>query len=146
MLVFAGKGELEETVKKKAAALGIEKDVYLLGHRNDIQDLMQAFDAFVLPSRFEGLGIVYVEAQAAGLHTYASRGRVPKEADVTGDLMHYIRREDGPAEWAAGIAKAGGKRRDTREDIRKNGYDISCERERMEEKYTGEKQTKGLKG
>lgn len=146
VLVFAGKGELEEAVRKKAERLGIEKDVYLLGHRNDIPDLMQAFDVFVLPSRFEGLGIVYVEAQAAGLHTYASKGRVPKEAGVAGDLMHYIRREDGPAEWAAGIAKADGKRRDTKEDIRKNGYDISCEREKLEEIYTGAYQTAGLNG
>ena len=135
VLVFAGKGELQETVKKKAAALGIEKDVYLLGHRNDIQDLMQAFDVFVLPSRFEGLGIAYVEAQAAGLHTYASKGVVPEEAGIADDLMHYIRKEDGPAEWAAEIAKTDGKRRNTGKDIRNSGYDISTERKKLENIY-----------
>lgn len=135
VLVFAGKGELENAISEKARELGIEKDVYLLGHRNDIPDLMQAFDVFVLPSRFEGLGIVYVEAQAAGLHTYASKGLVPEDACAAAGLMHYIKKEDGPAAWAAAIAAAGKERRDTEKDIENSGYDISCERKKLENIY-----------
>ena len=136
VLVFAGKGELEKTVRERIWELGIEKDIRILGHRDDVPALMQAFDAFVLPSRFEGLGIVYIEAQAAGLQTYAPAGLVPKEACAVKDLMHFIGKEKGPAAWAEEIAKrAGTARRDTSREIKESGYEIECERKRLEQIY-----------
>ena len=135
VLVFAGKGDLEEEIREKAKNLGMEKDVLFLGHRDDIPDLMQAFDVFILPSRFEGLGIVYVEAQAAGLPSFAAKGNVPAEADIGCGLMHFFKKEEGPHVWADKILLAEKTRKDTSRDVRERGYDIRYERKRLEQIY-----------
>lgn len=58
----------------------------LLGAREDVPALLQAMDAFALPTRYEGFGIALLEAQAAGLPCFAPDGAVPREAAVTGLL------------------------------------------------------------
>ena len=67
VLILVGKGTLEEQVKKLVRELNISEKVIFLGLRNDIYKLLNAFDAFVLPSLFEGLPVVAIEAQANGL-------------------------------------------------------------------------------
>ena len=66
-LVWCGKGEAECSIKQKIKMLKLEMRVKMLGQRNDIAEILGASDIFLLPSRFEGLGIVLIEAQAAGL-------------------------------------------------------------------------------
>lgn len=66
-LVLVGTGNDFETVQKKIIDEQLTKKVTLLGVRNDVNELLQAFDIFLLPSRFEGLPIVGVEAQFSGL-------------------------------------------------------------------------------
>ena len=66
-LLWCGKGEDEYAIKQKIESLKLESRVKLLGTRNDVADILNASDIFLLPSRFEGLGIVLIEAQAAGL-------------------------------------------------------------------------------
>lgn len=63
-LLLVGDGELKEQVMEQVSKLGLEQAVLFLGVRNDVEKLMQAMDVFVLPSRYEGLGIVALEAQA----------------------------------------------------------------------------------
>lgn len=82
MLVIAGGGELEQHLKAKAAELGVASKVIFLGMYSDIAGILQAFDAFVFPSLFEGLGLAIIEAQAAGLPCVASTA-VPQETNVT---------------------------------------------------------------
>ena len=53
-----------------------------MGIRSDVNEIMQAMDVFVLPSRFEGLGIVLIEAQAAGLPCVTSKNVVPDIVNV----------------------------------------------------------------
>ena len=67
VLLWAGTGDMEEEAKAYAREKGVEDSVRFLGVRKDIPALMQAADAFLLPSIYEGLPIVAVEAQAAGL-------------------------------------------------------------------------------
>lgn len=67
LLFLAGIGPLQETIKEKVHSLKIEKKVIFLGERYDIPDWMQVFDCFLMPSFFEGLPFVLVEAQTAGL-------------------------------------------------------------------------------
>ena len=66
-LVLVGTGELLDNIKQKVSRLGIEESVIFLGARNDVNELMQAFDIFLLPSLYEGLPVVGIEAQASGL-------------------------------------------------------------------------------
>lgn len=137
LLLMVGIGELEGNVRDIICRYNLEKKVRLLGMRDDVNDLLQASDAFLLPSRFEGLGIVYVEAQAAGLHTYATEGKVPKEARVC-DLMHFCKEEATSEEWAHEILKHTAKetcRVSPVGDLQRYGYDIKMEAGKLLELY-----------
>ena len=77
-LVFVGKGELEERLKKDALNMGVSDKVKFLGWRDDVHEIMPIFDVFVLPSLNEGMGRVLVEAMAAGKPVVAScTGGIP---------------------------------------------------------------------
>ena len=79
LLVLAGDGELRETVRARAASLGLEGAVRFLGLRDDVPELLGAADAFVLSSAWEGLPIAVLEAMAAGLPVVATAvGGVPE--------------------------------------------------------------------
>ena len=71
-LVYVGKGDLEEGLKKEAYRIGVSDKVTFLGWRDDIPEIMQVLDIFVLPSLNEGMGRVLVEAMAAGKPIVAS--------------------------------------------------------------------------
>ena len=71
-LVIAGDGDGAETLKKQADKLGISSNVHWLGWRNDAQALMGAFDVFLLPSLWEGFGLVLLEAMARRIPIVAS--------------------------------------------------------------------------
>lgn len=66
-LLLIGVGESMDYIRNLVKALGVEADVIFLGLRHDVNRLMQAMDCFILPSRFEGLPVVGIEAQAADL-------------------------------------------------------------------------------
>jgi len=67
ILWLIGTGELKEKIREKVQRLKLEKHVVFLGVRSDVMNLMQAMDVFLLPSNYEGLPVVAVEAQAVGL-------------------------------------------------------------------------------
>lgn len=124
-LIIAGSGELETEIRNKIKTLGLEKNVKLLGLREDVNDILLAIDVFVLPSRYEGLGIVYIEAQASGLLSFGSEGVVPHEVKVT-DLMEFIPLEKSSKYWANKILNHSNKyeRVDTSKEIKLRGYDL----------------------
>ena len=66
-LLLVGSGPLEDEIKKKVERLGLKDSVLFLGQRDDINKLYSVMDVFCLPSLYEGLPVVGVEAQAAGL-------------------------------------------------------------------------------
>ena len=77
-LVFVGKGELEDELRKQAMEMGVADKVFFLGWRGDVPEIMQILDVLVLPSLNEGMGRVLVEAMAAGKPVVASLvGGVP---------------------------------------------------------------------
>jgi len=65
-LLIAGTGDLENAIRDFASKFSLENKIHLLGFRKDIPNLMRTFDVFLLPSLWEGFGIVLIEAMAAG--------------------------------------------------------------------------------
>ena len=94
ILMLIGQGEGEENIKKKVSDLGIEENVRFMGVRSDVNQLFQAIDTFVLPSRFEGLPLVLIEAQTAGLKCYAS-----KDVITADSFLWQIMRRSGQEEY-----------------------------------------------
>lgn len=82
MIAFVGDGPDKSAVQQHAEKLGIADHILFLGQRSDANRLYQAFDVFCLPSLYEGLGMVAVEAQVSNLPCLLS-DTVPLEADVT---------------------------------------------------------------
>lgn len=70
VLVLVGEGPLKEEIKKLVKERNIETNVLFLGQRSDVNELLQAMDVFVLPSLYEGLPVIGVEAQASGFHVF----------------------------------------------------------------------------
>lgn len=98
VLILVGEGNNKEKIIQMCKEKGIERYVRFLGTRNDINRIMQSFDAFIFPSLYEGLGIVMIEAQAAGLHCVMS-DCVPTEVIATKKVA--IKSVDEPdKEWA----------------------------------------------
>lgn len=75
-----------QEIRKKVRNLRLDDKVYFLGSRNDIDKLLQAIDCFVMPSLFEGLSIVCIEAQTSGLRCYIS-DTITNEIDVTNNVV-----------------------------------------------------------
>lgn len=82
ILLLVGVGEKEEELRRQVKNLGIEDKVHFLGNRSDVNELYQAMDVFVMPSFFEGIPVVGVEAQFAGLPCIFS-DKVPEEVKFT---------------------------------------------------------------
>ncbi len=123
MLVFAGDGPCEEDCKKKAAEYGISENVLFLGMRPDVPDILQAADAFALPSFWEGLPVTGIEAQASGLHCVVSDG-VTEEIDALG-MVEFVSLKEPVEVWAKKLIEAAEKPRlDTYDSIKSSGYDI----------------------
>ena len=71
--VFVGKGELKDDLIKLADSCGVEDQVVFLGLREDVPELLQVFDIVCLASLYEGMGMVLLEAQAAGRPVVATK-------------------------------------------------------------------------
>jgi len=89
-LLLVGQGSLLEEVKKLAGELGLEDKVRFLGVRRDIPELMNAADAFVLSSRWEGFGLVLAEAMACQLPVVAADSGGPREILHGGSLGFLV--------------------------------------------------------
>lgn len=103
ILLLIGEGKLHDDIVEKINQLGISDRVILTGARGDISALLQAMDVLVLPSFFEGLGIVVVEGQASGVPCIVS-DKVPLEAKLT-DLVDYLSIDRTQKLWAETIVK-----------------------------------------
>lgn len=71
-LLLVGDGPLIQTVKQQVKELSLDKDVLFLGHRDDVDKLLNMMDYIIFPSRYEGLPISLVEAQANGVPVFYS--------------------------------------------------------------------------
>lgn len=136
ILILVGDGPLDSEIMEKITALNLENKVYMLGVREDIHHLLNAFDIFVFPSRHEGLPVTLVEAQGAGLPCVISN-KITNEVDMGIGLVDYL-----PITltrtWVQHIIKlAMDKRvRKTRQKaLAQKGYDIKSTAQQMESAY-----------
>jgi len=138
-LMLVGEGSLETIIQDKVNNLGLSDKVLFTGVRTDIANLLQAMDLLVMPSLFEGLPVVLIESQAAGLPTLIST-QISDEVKIT-NLVENLSLEDSPNEWAqksvAMMEKL--KRRNTYQELFEAGYDMPSVA-RWYEEFLGDKQ------
>lgn len=135
ILLLAGQGPLMDEIKEKVNRLNLINSVMFLGQRNDANKLYQVFDVFLLPSLYEGLPVVGVEAQAAGLLCILSDDMTRETKMLESTIM--INLNTRLDEWADTILTAyKGKQNDnTIEIMDKNGFNIKTEAIKLENYY-----------
>jgi len=134
VLLLVGQGPLENEIKEKVDRLGLSDSVKFLGQRDDVSELYQVFDAFLLPSLYEGLPVVGVEAQAAGLLCVLSSD-MTKETKIL-DSTEFVDLDQEVKEWANKILNNDlNNRKEKCENLVNSQYNIKKEAVRLEEKY-----------
>lgn len=138
VLVAVGRGQEkeEEAIKQYGVSLGIDDQIRYLGVRSDVPQLLNAFDLFVLPSLFEGLPVVLIEAQASGLRQIVS-DKITREMNIT-DLIDFLPIVGTEKEWAQKIESYRNcqtNRTEYAKKVTEAGYDIKEASLRMQEFY-----------
>ena len=137
VLVMIGFGELEEKMMNKINAYGLSECIQNMGRRDDIKQFYNAFDAFLLPSLYEGMPVVGVEAQCCGLPIFFSKNIT--EETTACDLAYYIGLDEDADVWAEKIIPVVEKnmlvRRSYVNEIKENGFDSNKEAQRLQEFY-----------
>ena len=131
-LMLVGDGVLREKTEQQVIKLGIEDKVVFVGYNQNIESYYSAFDIFVLPSLFEGLGIVAIEAQANGIPCILADS-VPDEAVVAQNVEKIS--IDSENQWIEGILKCCMERQNNYSVLVSAGYDISVEVEKLQNLY-----------
>ena len=136
-LLLISDGPRFEQVKEKVARLGLEDAVIFAGRRSDVAAIYSAMDLFILPSLWEGLSLVTMEAQANGLQALVS-DVVPRETECT-DHVFYKALPDGAESWAEEMLRIKQLQHNREEDKRlqltEKGFDIYAETERLRKLY-----------
>ena len=140
LLLLAGDGETRPAVEDKLERLGLRDDALLLGRRDDAGRLYQAMDVFLLPSRYEGLPLVTVEAQAAGLKAVVSTA-VTEEAKVRDDMV-FLELSAGAERWAEEALAADRDGRAYEGDY--SAFDVTVQAKHLEQFYCGLVQAKDV--
>ena len=115
-LLLVGEGSLRKELEDLAKEYNISDMIHIVGIREDINVMLHSMDVFVFPSIFEGLGLVLLEAQAAGLPCIVSEAIQP-EADLGLNLFSKLNLSDGVEVWSQYITKSVNKKEDSLEKI-----------------------------
>lgn len=133
-LLLVGVGERMEEIRQRIAAAGLSEKVILLGARSDVERIYQAMDIFILPSLYEGLPVVAVEAQASGLPVICS-DKMPKETLVLSG-SRQVPLSESPAKWAEIILQTETGNRDAAISCLAGGeYDMQSQAKKMQDYY-----------
>ena len=135
LLLLVGQGPLKEEIENKVKELKLNDSVRFLGQRNDANELYQVFDVFCLPSLYEGLPVVGVEAQASGLLCILSNA-MTKETKVL-DITKFMSLNNPPKEWADSILDdvKKYKRVDISKEMTSKNFNIKEEAKKLEKYY-----------
>lgn len=133
-LILIGDGALHDDIVNEIEQLDLTSYVLCLGVRNDVPELMQAMDVFVLPSHHEGLPVVGIEAQTSGLPCVFS-STITKEVNITKNV-EFIDLEADKEYWANRILlRKGYTRVATDAQVKEAGYDIVDQAQNLEKFY-----------
>lgn len=122
--IFIGDGEERTDAELVVRSSGLENRIHFIGAVDNVNEWMSAIDCLLMPSLFEGLPFVLVEAQAAGVPCVVSSA-VSEEANLTG-LVEYIDLTEDIGVWADKILEACQKKRlDTTQQLIDAGYSIT---------------------
>ena len=133
--LMIGDGELYEKCVTKIHEYGMRDVVTILSHRTDVNELLQAMDMIVFPSRYEGFSVAMIEMQAASLRILTSDAVSP-DINITGEV-YFKNLNDGVESWADEAIKLS---KYSRENIdvnilREKGFDIHAEAEKLRKYY-----------
>jgi len=137
VLLYVGDGSLRSQLKNEANESGLSDNVRFLGFQNNISNLLQASDLFVMPSHFEGLGISAIEAQCSGLFCLLSE-KIPREAVITGKTKCLKLNEKLWVDEINMLAQKGYKRENCSGEVISAGFSLKKQVGKLEELYTGE--------
>jgi glycosyltransferase involved in cell wall biosynthesis len=134
-LLLVGDGPLRPAVERMVADLGLGDRVVFAGVRRDVARLMRGvMDVFVLPSHYEGLPLVGIEAQAAGLPLVLS-DTITDEVDVIPELIQRRSLKEQPEAWAGAVLAAQPRRADALARMRQSPFDLGRAVRNLEEFY-----------
>lgn len=108
-LLLVGDGDLRQQIEIAAKKESISDNIKFVGIRNDISIMLHSMDIFVFPSKYEGLGLVLLEAQASGLPCIVSEAIQP-EANLEIGLVSRLSLADGPEIWADKVIEQASKK------------------------------------
>ena len=132
-----GAGILEEEMKMRIHECNLQDSMSWLGRREDIQQFYNAFDAFLLPSRYEGLPVVGLESQSCGLPMFFSTAVTPEASAC--ELGHFIDLKEGASGWAEKIIPIVEMnipvRRSHAQEVANAGFDSKTEALRLQQYY-----------
>lgn len=134
-LILVGDGDLRNEIESQIRTLQIESAVILTGNRSDVANLLQAADCFLLPSRWEGLPVVAVEAQAAGLPCFLSE-TITRDINIS-PLVHYVSIDNGPEPWLQALRDADTSRKNVLSQIKDAGFDVNSTVAWLQDFYSG---------
>ena len=126
LLLLIGDGPLKQMIEEKVKNYNLQDSVKFLGLRRDVKDLYNVMDVFVLPSWYEGLPVVSVEAQANGLPCFVS-DKVSKECKLSSS-MNFISLDKSVDYWSKEILNSKFNRnKNAKHELRENKFDIHSE-------------------
>ena len=134
ILLLIGVGEKEQEIKKQVIDLGLTEKVRFLGNRTDVNELYQAMDMFVMPSFFEGVPVVGIEAQFADLPCVFS-DKVPKEVKFN-SKTEFVKLDATLKKWVETMEKYKDvERKSIRDELEKSSYNIKTAHTILEKYY-----------
>lgn len=122
-IIFLGEGENKKVLEQIIKEYSLDSNVMFLGTTSNLAPFYFAMDAFVFPSKYEGLGIAAVEAQACGTQTFLSEF-VPNDAIISSNTI-VLSLDDSPEKWADIIICHHERNTHGVRDAQKCGYDVN---------------------
>lgn len=134
VLMLIGTGELEEKIKQKVSNLKIEDKVLFMGNINNVEEMYQVMDIFIMPSLFEGLPVTGVEAQVSGLYCLFA-DTITREVQISNNCK-FIPLQESKQIWKKEIISNNSNNREqSYENIKESIFNIKKLSKELEKKY-----------